>query len=237
MNKKIMLFIIIAALISVFVLAISNLTEEQRGFYNSCKRNCSTDKMLDKKQCNDDASGCNRLCATELTNKTLEYQAQYRNCTDECGFKIAANLTKKEVNQITRMCRKNCTLELQETRTAAFSNHRACRGTCQDAKNDCKKEANEVELLCRDNCTYAASKYIGNKTNRDNETDNHNETQHNDTENNTTIAKIFCVSVRPTTCTNEYAPVCSNTEKVYSNGCVACQNRNVKWYTPGLCSH
>ena len=48
--------------------------------------------------------------------------------------------------------------------------------------------------------------------------------------------KIYCKSPRPQICTMQYAPVCGKpTNKTYSNGCFACKDTNVLYFTRGKC--
>jgi len=48
--------------------------------------------------------------------------------------------------------------------------------------------------------------------------------------------KIYCKNPRPKYCTMIFQPVCGKpTNKTYSNGCVACTDKNVFYYTKGKC--
>lgn len=51
----------------------------------------------------------------------------------------------------------------------------------------------------------------------------------------TSITKTFCDNPRPLNCYAQVDPVCASDTESYSNGCIACQNPNVQWYTSGLC--
>ena len=48
--------------------------------------------------------------------------------------------------------------------------------------------------------------------------------------------KHWCKNPRPQFCILIYKPVCGKpTNKTYSNGCVACQDKNVLYYVDGAC--
>jgi len=47
--------------------------------------------------------------------------------------------------------------------------------------------------------------------------------------------QIGCRTPRPEMCTMQYEPACSNTGKTFSNGCTACSDPNVQYYTKGEC--
>jgi hypothetical protein len=51
---------------------------------------------------------------------------------------------------------------------------------------------------------------------------------------NSSFEKHYCKQPRADFCIKIYKPVCAN-NKTYSNGCVACQDSSVKYYTDGAC--
>jgi hypothetical protein len=51
------------------------------------------------------------------------------------------------------------------------------------------------------------------------------------------VKKHWCKNPRPKFCTMIYNPVCGKPiNKTYSNGCVACQDKNVKYFIKGACN-
>lgn len=54
---------------------------------------------------------------------------------------------------------------------------------------------------------------------------------------NLIINKVYCTQEQREAefCTMEYAPVCGNDGKTYSNACVACSSRNIDYYIGGEC--
>ena len=49
------------------------------------------------------------------------------------------------------------------------------------------------------------------------------------------LKKIHCEKETPELCMTLYDPVCADDGETYSNGCVACTNEEIKWYTMGEC--
>ena len=51
--------------------------------------------------------------------------------------------------------------------------------------------------------------------------------------------QVTCTDPRPQMCTQVYQPVCATkrdgTRQTYSNGCMACTDRNVATHIPGPC--
>ncbi|MFH1850345.1 MAG: Kazal-type serine protease inhibitor family protein [archaeon] len=50
------------------------------------------------------------------------------------------------------------------------------------------------------------------------------------------VPAYYCPAPRPEICTGNDDPVCGSDGVDYSNGCSACSQRPVKWYTRGICS-
>ena len=232
MNKKIIIFLLLLIIASALVFAISGLNRDQRKIYSSCRRNCSRTKMTEKRACNAVSYPCGKACQGNKTAIYTEIYSEYRNCTSECNTNIPENITKKEASRFRRACRKNCSSNLRTQRKLTYSNYRECRGICQGNKRECKKTANENSFLCRDDCLADILALIN--TTPENNT---NETETNETEDNETkIIKYFCPKARPTNCTDEYAPVCSNKETGFNNSCLACSQRGIRWYKNGTCT-
>jgi hypothetical protein len=228
--KKIILALILLILLSIFVLAVTNLTKEQRVSYNTCRRNCSATKTLDKRECNTVSFACGKACLEDRSNRDDENRNQYRNCTDECNANIPENLTKKDIVGYRVSCRKNCSVEWRNARKDSNSDYRECKGICQSDKNTCKKNANDNGFLCTDNCFEVA---LNNGTQINDSI--HNDTQDNETGDNETT-KIFCPKDPSDECLEEYAPVCTNKGTEFPNACIACNVKGVVWYINGSCS-
>lgn len=227
--------LLIACLVLLFsltiVLAVNNLTREQRDFYNDCKKNCSTTKMLEKRECNTAAFACRDTCREIRLNCTANYSSVKENCIAACNnLNITGNLTEDEVEKIKEDCEKNCSAEAKDSRKICNENRINCNRACQNNKNECKKTANENAWLCKENCIELAYQYGVNQTN-DSNTTSGNETNSSEAD----LEKIFCPRTRPTSCTGEYDPICSNRNATYDNACIACKDRRVRWYTAGAC--
>ena len=218
-----MILIIALVLVSAIVFAIGGLTKEQKDFYNTCKKNCSTSKMTEKRLCNTVSFECGKACHGNRTNVTDQSQIEYDNCTSECVSLIPENATIAEANKLKRECKSNCSAAVKSARSLANSGFRDCKQACQDTKQACKKSANEIAWACSDNCSVSALAYSP-------EGDNSSES--NSTASN---AKIRCESPRPEECTQEEDPVCSNRKDGYANACLACADAQVRWYREGSC--
>src|SRR3989344_3531587 len=155
MKKRVMIFVIGLVLVSAIVFAIGGLTKEQKDFYNACKKNCSTSKMIEKRLCNTASFECGKACHGNRTNVTAQSQIEYDNCTAECVSLIPENATIAEANQLKRECKSNCSGGVKSTRSLANSGYKECKQACQDAKQACKKISNENAWACSDNCSVS----------------------------------------------------------------------------------
>ena len=229
--KKIIVVMLVLVLASALVLAISGLTKEQKDAYNGCKKNCSTNKMLEKRQCNTDSFAERKNCSIEKTICTTAFRTDYNGCRDGCNnLNISVNLTKSEINKLKRDCQRNCSaVRTNESRSCSF-NYRTCVSDAQQERWNCNKAANNNSVMCAESCLAQLNITNGN-TNDSNETNDGNETNEGNE-----INKTFCKRPRPTACTDEVAPVCSNRETTYTNGCYACQDKKVAWYSEGACA-
>lgn len=238
MKKKLIILLFVLILCAILVFAIRDLTREQRNYYNACKKNCSTNKMLEKRACNIESYQCRQECRQTKVNCSTNLTAEYKNCKIDCNnLSNTKNLTRREMNKLKRDCRKNCSNNLRAERRVCYIDYRNCSKTCSQHKWQCKKDANGQFTQCRAYCIESAPMIYNvavnqteNNTNQsDNETNGNNETENNRKN------KISCPKYRPTDCTEEYEPVCSQRNETYSNKCFACQDNTVSWYTVGAC--
>ncbi len=237
MKKRILVLCLLAVLLcSALVFALKGLNKEQKAFYNKCNRNCSFTKVQETRNCNTVSYACMRTCKEVRNNCTELFVLEYDNCHEGCkNLTFDGNLTKRETDRLRGECRRNCSREKwNETRTC-YKNQVSCDQACQGSKNQCKKDTNEHFLVCKERCvneSYVNNTDFNQAGNNTNETNSTNGTE---TEHNENLKKFFCNRPRPNVCIDQYLPVCSNGHKTYSNGCTACMDKKVAWYTAGAC--
>ena len=159
MNKKLSLVILGLALASVIVVALNGLSPEQREIFNECKKNCSTNKMLDMRACNDVSFECRNECRGDWKNLSQINRDTFNSCTAGCELNLSSNLTKQEKNNLIQECRRNCSAAKGIDRQESYADYRNCTRTCQDDKLNCKKAAIEDSLSCKQECTAIASNF------------------------------------------------------------------------------
>lgn len=253
MNNKYLALLITMLLIATAVYAVTGITKEQRTLYNACKKNCSTTKMLDKRDCNLVAQDCRNACREQRSDSDSILDTDYALCRSSCNNLSAPqnttfNVTNTTLSNITKQmqlaCKRNCTAFKRDAKKNTSETYNGCVKVCQTAKQDCKQIANDDFTVCRASCmnlshasntTYSPGNTSDNLTNSTGNDQNSTNEDGNLTEQH--LEQITCSRpYRIRACIEQYDPVCSQKKVTYANGCYACNDRKVRWYTEGSCA-
>ena len=114
--KRIIILVGLLLLTVSIVIAVGGMTKEQKKFYNECKKNCSTEKRIDKQECNYVSSDCRDNCKVIRGTNDRTDENTFLNCTSSCKNLNTTILNQTELEAAQKDCKKNMTFTIPALR-------------------------------------------------------------------------------------------------------------------------
>jgi len=136
MKGKIIISIIFLLMI-ILVITLVIATE-----VSYCKKDCSFNKRIDIKTCNNAYKECRQVCNDNKKSCLYNVSEDYQICKEECDLLIDKRTCKRECVRQKIHDKKNCS-------------KRECLAECRKERKNCKRYVKVKWLDCRYNCSFS----------------------------------------------------------------------------------